>query len=86
MVPTIEELTLYMLAMTTGLYMTIVTASIVKFRMVGCHNAIFAMFMLVVLSTHQLGILKVDITFNLVCVGVALYTIYGLRERLRHVL
>jgi len=74
----------YLLAASTSLYMTITIATLVRFKMVGSHNGVFAVFMLIVLSSHQLGVVGVDITFNIVCVGVALYTIYNMQERLRH--
>jgi len=76
---------MYLLYVSTGLYITITVASLVRFVMVGVHNAVFALSMLSTLVPYQLGLLDVDTTLNIVCALVGPYTVYNLIERLKHV-
>jgi len=74
-----------MLAVSTGVYLTILVAMVCNFKLVGYHNAMFASFMATLLVTHLLELITMEISFHVMCIGVAAYTLYNLRERLRYV-
>jgi len=71
--------------MVTGLYMAMTVAMLFNFKLVGYHNAVYATFMAVVLLTHITKMMDLHTTMHILVIGVAIHTVYNMKERLKHI-